>query len=173
MKEQPKTENISEKKELFDLIKRSMILTAALWVFFNFIIGIEVMPGIDMEPGIMPGDILIYYRPDRKAAIRDVIVLRKDDDIYVGRVVACGGDKVEITEGSSLMVNDNTVTEENIFFRTSVYEKITEYPVILSSDECFVLSDMREGGRDSRYYGPVNKDEIMGTVIGLYRRRGI
>ena len=40
----------------------------------------------------------------------------------------------------------------------------------LKENEVFVLGDMRKGAKDSRYFGPVEKEEIKGKVFALYRR---
>lgn len=37
----------------------------------------------------------------------------------------------------------------------------------------FLLADLREGGKDSRILGPVNRSEIQGKVMTVIRRRGI
>ncbi len=157
-------------KEFLELAKTFIYMCAVIWFLFGFVIGITIAPNEDMEPGIITGDIVIYYRIDKRPDIRDIIVLNKNDTEYIGRVVASGGDKVEITKESALMINDNNVYEENILSGTPLYEGFLEYPVVLGSTECFVLSDRREGGEDSRYYGPVEFQEIKGTVIGRFRR---
>lgn len=156
-------------KEYLDLGRNLLGLMAILWVLFNFVIGVEMMPNDDMRPGTKAGDILIFSRTDRLPDIRDIVVIKKNDTVYIGRVVAAGGDKVEITKDSILMVNDNIVTEENIQ-NTPPYEGFLDYPLVLKDKECFLLSDRREGGEDSRYYGPVKYEEILGTVVGQYRR---
>ena len=156
-------------KEFLDFARNLIGLMAILWILLGFVIGIEMMPNDDMRPGTRAGDILIYSRMDRVPDISDILVIKKNDMVYIGRVAATGGDKVEITNDSILMVNDNTVTEENIR-QTPRYEGFLDYPLVLDDRECFVLSDRREGGEDSRFYGPVSYDEILGTVIGQYRR---
>lgn len=157
-------------KEYLDHIRYLIGLCAVLWILFGFVIGIKFAPNEDMKPGICAGDLVFYYRIDKRPDIREMIIFKKNDIEYFGRVIAAGGDKVEITKDSVLMVNDSTFFEENITCGTPRYEGFTDYPLILEADEFFVLCDRREGGEDSRYYGPVKSDEIMGTVIGLYRR---
>ena len=160
-------------KEFLELVRRMIILIVILWAVFYFLIGIKMIPNDDMRPGLGAGDIALYYRLMDRPRARDVVVLKKNDTEYVGRVIACGGDKVEITDDSVLMVNDNMIVEEYIFSETSYYEGFVDYPVALKEDECFILCDKREGGEDSRYYGAVRYEEIEGVVIGIYRRNGI
>jgi len=160
-------------KEFLDLMRNLAGAAAVLWILFGFVIGITVVSDESMKPGMRAGDVIVYYRLGKAPHVRDIIVLKKNNKEYVGRVVAAGGDKVEINDDSGLMVNDSIVSEDGIYGNTMVYEGYTDYPLPLASDEYFVLSDSREGSEDSRYYGPVEKDEILGTVIGMYRRGSV
>ena len=151
------------------------ILLLVLWVLFFFIIGVVRMPSTDMYPRIDAGDLLVYYRLDKDVKAQDVIVIEKTvpemegKQRIVSRVIAVAGDRVEITDDAHVMVNGNVLVESNIFYPTSRYEGFTEYPLTLKEGECFVLSDSRNGGMDSRFFGPVKKDEIKGTVITIMR----
>ena len=80
---------------------------------------------------------------------------------------------MEITDTEQLKVNEIPVLEQNIFYPTSRYVGFTEYPLKLEEGECFVLADNRVGGTDSRYFGAVDKSEILGTVITIVRRNGL
>ena len=68
-------------------------------------------------------------------------------------------DTVEIKNGK-IYVNDEEIEEEYAYGQTSDYDKIT-----LGDDEYFILGDNRPISKDSRYFGPVKKDEIIGKVI--------
>ena len=50
---------------------------------------------------------------------------------------------------------------------------VAEYPLTLSEGEYFVLADYRNGGADSRFFGAVKEDEILGTVITILRRNNL
>ena len=93
--------------------------------------------------------------------------------LFVCRIVAGPGDTVEINSSETLIVNGNTVIEPNIFYRTPLYEGFVEYPLTLGEGQYFVLADSRNGGADSRFTGPVNEDEILGTVITILRRNNL
>lgn len=151
-------------------IFRLLALIIIIWVIFFLLLGLMVMPNGDMYPRIDAGDLLLFYRLDKDVKTQDVIVFTKNDTRYVGRVVAVGGETVDIPEMGGLVVNGNSVQESNIFYSTLSYEGYTEYPVTLGADECFVLSDYRRGAEDSRYFGPVAKSDIAGTVITVLRR---
>ena len=92
---------------------------------------------------------------------------------FVCRVVACPGDTVEITEERGLTVNGNSLVETNIYAPTLPYEGYVDYPVKLGAGEFFVLADSRNGGVDSRNFGVVKQDEILGIVITILRRNNL
>ena len=93
--------------------------------------------------------------------------------LFVSRVIAVQGDTVEITQEGQLLVNGNAVIETNIFYPTTLYVGFTEYPITLGPGECFVLADQRNGGADSRFFGPVKEEEIQGTVFTIMRRNNL
>ena len=116
---------------------------------------------------------MLYYRLDRTPGDRAVVVFEKEGKTYVGRVVARGGDAVEIREDALLQINGNAIVENEIYYSTEPYEEGIKYPVTLTDEEVFILCDYREGAKDSRYFGPVTKKELKGTVITAIRRSGI
>lgn len=66
-------------------------------------------------PRISAGDLLLYYRLEKNFNSGDVLVFRKQGKISTGRVVAHGGDSVEITGDGELKVNGSIVIETNVF----------------------------------------------------------
>ena len=161
-------------------VLRVLILLLVLWVLFFRIVGLTHMPSTDMYPRLDAGDLVLFYRLDKDVQAQDVIVLEKttpdsegEKQLFICRVAAVSGDTVEINDSGRLIVNGNTMVESNIFYSTPPYDGYTEYPLTLGEGECFVLADMRNGGTDSRYFGPVQKNEILGTVITILRRNNL
>lgn len=161
------------------LLLRLAIFLLVLWVLFFVIIGVMRMPSPDMYPRIDSGDLVLYYRLDKDVRAQDVIVIEKEvptlsgKQLMILRVVAVAGDTVEISEGDRLIVNGNTMIETNIFYGTPRFESQVDFPLTLQEGECFVLADSRQNGTDSRFFGPVQKDEILGTVITIIRRNNL
>ena len=96
-----------------------------------------------------------------------------EKSLFICRVVAAAGDTVEISEGERLLVNGNAVIETGIFYNTPEYLGFVEYPLKLEEGEYFVLADYRNGGADSRFFGAVREEEILGTVITIMRRNNL
>ena len=143
---------------------RLAIFLLVLWVLFFQIVGITICSSGDMHPRIDLGDVIVIEKALDGSAEPKVMVLR---------VVAVAGDTVEITEDGHVMVNGNSLIEPDIYYSTPRYEQFSDYPLTLGQGQCFVLADSRGDGVDSRYFGPVEADEILGTVITIARRNNL
>ena len=154
---------------LVKLVAIILLLVILLAYFF----GITPMENDDMSPRISAGDLLLYYRLADDYVTGDVMVFEKNGQQYVGRIVAQGGDTVQVTDQATLVINGSTVLESDIYYTTPKYDNGPTYPLTLAADEYFILCDYREGARDSRYFGPVSQSEVKGKVITVVRRSDI
>ena len=152
------------------------IFLLVVWILFFKIIGITHMPNLDMTPRVDGGDLLIFYRLDKNASFQELVVFEKkipDETkkrLMVGRVIGAPGDTIDISDSNRPIVNGNTLVEDMIFYDTPKRDERVNYPITLGADEYFILVDNRKEGLDSRYFGPVKKKEILGTVINVIRR---
>ena len=159
------------KEEIKSFFFRLIILLLFLWLIFGVCFGVAPVRNGDMFPRISAGDLMLYYRLERDYNSQDVIVYEKDGQSRVGRVIAHGGDTVEITGEGEIKINGSIVMESNIFYDTYPYEgDSVTYPITLAAEEVFVLGDNRQGAKDSRYYGAITSNEIKGKVITILRR---
>ena len=166
-------------RALRSFLFRTVALVLVIYVLFFHIVGITTMPSRDMYPRLDAGDLLLYYRLERSPKAQDIVVIEKVADRgekpqrFVCRVVAAPGETVEVSAEKGLCVNGNSMIENNIFYPTDAYENSTEYPLKLGEGEYFVMADRRNGGMDSRYFGPVKQEEIQGVVITILRRNNL
>ncbi|MBR5917577.1 MAG: signal peptidase I [Lachnospiraceae bacterium] len=153
-----------------------VIFLLVVWILFFKIIGITHMPNLDMTPRVDGGDLLIFYRLDKDASFQEVVVFEKkipDETkkrLMVGCVIGAPGDTIDISESNRPIVNGNVLMEDMIFYDTPKRDERVNYPITLGEDEYFILVDNRKEGLDSRYFGPVKKKELLGTVINVIRR---
>ena len=160
-------------RALRNFLVRLFLLITVIGILFGVVFGLTPMANADMQPAVCAGDLMLYYRLDKNLKSDDVVVFQKEGIQYTGRIVAVPGDVVEITDESELMVNKNTVMEDNIFYTTPAYDSEVECPLALKEDQYFILCDNREGAKDSRSFGVVDTSEIKGKVITIVRRSGI
>ena len=160
-------------REIKSFFLRLAAMIIMLYVLFGVVFGVRAMPNDDMKPRISAGDLLLYYRLENRYVANDVVVFEKDGKTYTGRIIAQGGDTVEITDNASLVVNNSSVVENDIYYSTPKYDTDISYPLTLAADEYFILCDYRTGAKDSRAFGAVKRSEFKGKVITVLRRSGL
>ena len=115
--------------------------------------------GSSMDKTLSDGEIMILYKQghiDRE----DIVVIDKsvEGSYIIKRVIAMPGEKIKC-EDNTIYINGDKYADEFAFGQTFDFEEIT-----LKNDEYFVLGDNRLVSKDSRYFGPINSKNIMGTT---------
>lgn len=162
----------SIKDDVLFLVLKIVVFLALIAIMFFFVFGIFRCGDNMMSPAFKDGDLAIYYRLQKEFQPLDVVVIEKDGETQIRRVVAKSGDSVEITE-DGLKINGYLQQETEIYTETLPYTEGIAFPITLGENEYFVLGDNRSNAKDSRIYGAVKKEEIKGTVITLLRHRGV
>lgn len=161
------------REEIKSFLSKLLWMAILLYLLFGVVFGITPMRNNDMQPKISSGDLMLYYRLEDNLRPQDVVVFEKEGREYVGRVIARNGDTVEITEESRVKINGSMVIETDIYYSTPQYDSDITYPITLTETQYFILCDFREGGRDSRYFGAVEFEEMKGKVLAIIRRSGL
>ena len=164
---------LADYEDVKSFISKLIWMAVLLVILFGVFFGVTRMNDNDMSPRISSGDVLFYYRLGNNFRTQDVVVFEKDGTQYVGRIVAQGGDSVEVTDESTLKINGSTMVESDIFYSTPKYGDEVEYPLELAEDQYFILCDYRDGAKDSRYFGAVENSEIKGKVLAVLRRSNL
>lgn len=162
-----------DRRDIAGFLARLAFFVVTLWLLLGVVLGVGPVTTGEMAPRICSGDVMLYWRLSQSFNEGDAVVYTADGEERLGRVVARPGDEVTITESGELMVNGAVVVESDITTPTPRYESAVDYPVHLGTDELFVLADLREGGHDSRLYGPIARSQIKGNVISVLRRSNL
>jgi len=157
-------------KDLLELFLKIGSLVVAFLLLFTFIFGMYRNVDGDMYPAVKDGDLVIFYRLDHHYTASECLVLDYQGKRQVRRVIAVAGDTVDITE-EGLFINGVLQYEPNIYESTFRYENGMDFPVTLQESEVFVLGDARDNATDSRMYGPIKIEDVLGKVMMIIRRR--
>jgi signal peptidase I len=161
-----------QKETVLQFIVKLCLVLLVVWGLFTFMFGIRQVSGENMYPRLRDGDLILYYRLKQNYQIGDVVTFKLKDTTFWARIVAQGGDVVEVTEDGKLLVNGN-LQQEEIFYPTEPQDGDVTYPYTVEEDSYFVLCDYRTISFDSRTYGAIPKKDLDGKVITVFRRQEI
>jgi signal peptidase I len=170
---------------LIDGVETLLIAAAIFLVIYAFLFRPFNVDGQSMYPNFHNGeyvitnligfeDFKIYHASFGTLKLGDVVVFIAPPDPtkdYIKRVIGVPGDKVMIKEGN-VYLNDK-ILNESVYLNSDVktYEGafLSEgQEVTVPADEYFVLGDNRPESSDSRTWGFVTKDEIIGKSMLVY-----
>ena len=139
------------------------VICILLPVFIILFIGpklvqVCVVNGHSMEPTLKEGSFGILAMNPLKIDRGDIVVVKlANDELIIKRVVGVPGDHV-IVENGIVLVNNEELEEDYV-----KYNSLLEYTdKFVGYDEYFILGDNRTDSLDSRYFGVISEDEILG-----------
>jgi len=131
-----------------------------------FFVRLPQVSGLSMEPHIHSGEyVAINTFAYRFMAPRrgDIVAFHRDNDargVFIKRVIAIPGDRVEIARGR-VYVNGTPLEEPYVQHGDDRSVSALTVP----AGTVYVLGDNRPASEDSRTFGPVQDDRLMGRAI--------
>ncbi|TSC61019.1 MAG: signal peptidase I [Parcubacteria group bacterium Gr01-1014_107] len=161
------------KKEFFKELLRFTIIAFLIVIPFRWFIAQPfIVNGASMEPTFHPGEYLIVdqlsYRIFEEPGRGAVIIFRYPQDpskFFIKRVIGLPGETLEI-RGKEIRITNSehpdsfSLAEEYILHGRDEYQK-----VVLKDDEYFVMGDNRPFSSDSRIWGPLKENLIVGRPL--------
>jgi len=141
-----------------------IVLPIRIFLFQPFIV-----KGQSMEPNFENGDYLIvdeityrFKKPERGEIIVFKLPQRQR---LIKRIIGLPGETIEISGGKIKIINSKGefILDEKKYLSST--DSFGELKISLKENEYFVLGDNRLHSLDSRIFGPVKKDQIVGRVI--------
>ncbi len=162
---------IREGREWANSIIVALVLTL---IIRTFVVQAFKIPSGSMRPTLLEGDKLFvnkYIYRFKSPTAGDIVVFRYPVDPkkdFIKRLVASGGDQVEIRDGK-IYVNGKVLDDPETFGKFYYYNhdpyggpgEVIKVP----ADNYFVLGDNSANSTDSRFWGFVPKKNVLGKAI--------
>lgn len=162
-------------RDLYDWVQSlvgSVLVVVAIFTFGIRMLGVD---GHSMLNTLQHGDRLLvlnsmFYHDYRYG---DIVILRKDgvfdNDPIVKRVIAVGGQTVDIDFNAGIVYVDGEALKEDYVREPTYTAEGTEFPLTVPEGSIFVMGDNRNGSSDSRDYrlGTVDTRYVIGKAAFL------
>lgn len=178
-KKKNKTKNNSLAKDILSTLLYIAFLFVAFFVIQRYFYEPVVVDGDSMEPTLNHGDYLLLNKFSDIERF-DIVVFPPPDEeeetLYIKRVIGLPGDTVEY-RNDELYINGEEIEEDFLEYSS---DDLDFYPsgnfsllTLLGEEEVppgqyFVLGDNRLNSRDSRSFGFVDEESIIGKVSLRY-----
>jgi len=165
----------------------SIVIAAAIAIFIRtFFFQIYKIPTTSMVPTLKPGDKIFVskltygpkipftdlrlpgFREPQRGEVVVFIPPNERDKAYIKRLIGLGGDHIRIKDGN-IYINGKRVTEPRI--AGNFYYNEGKYGVgeiVVPQGKYFFLGDNSLSSLDSRFWGFVDKKDIIGKAIFIW-----
>ncbi len=180
-----------KKKNIFKEYIEPIVIAILIALFIRaFIVQAFKIPSSSMEPTLLVGDHLLvtkfiygikipftdkklfqFMNPKRGDII--VFIYPKDrSKDFIKRVIGTEGEKVQIIE-KKIYINDQQIPDPWGHFKKRVpswfLQTVENYgPVVVPKDSLFVMGDNRDNSEDSRFWGFLPLNNVLGKAFIIY-----
>lgn len=159
--------------EVWEIVRILLISLAIVIPIRYFIVQPFVVRGASMEPNFTDREYLVvdeasyYFRPPARG---EVIIFRYPRDtsqFFIKRIIGLPGEKVTIQKGRIMIANahypDGFTLEEP--YLDPALKTYPDVQYALGGDEYFVLGDNRNASLDSRVWGVLPRNLMVGRAV--------
>jgi signal peptidase I len=141
----------------------------AYFLVSHYILMAVEIKGVSMMPTLLDGQRYVLYRCAylfRAPRKSEIVVIRDPEDhgLSIKRIVGLPGETVQVRR-NGVYINDQKLSEPYLVSKYVLWPRYaTTRPVQVPKDCYFVLGDNRDNSADSRIYGPVPRNAVLGVV---------
>ena len=164
----PEAARQHQRSHLLREIIETVLLTVVIFLLVNAATGRFRIEGKSMEPNLHDGEYVLidkisylFHPPERGDVI--VFLPPNEERDYIKRVIGVPGDMVEIKDGQ-VYVNGAALDEPYLMSSTNS----TSQPYQVAEGHYFVMGDNRNNSSDSRSFGAIVPQSIVGRAWLVY-----
>ena len=165
------TPPISVASQVAQFIVLTTLAVAGYLFVSHFILQAVRVDGVSMVPTLHNADQyylkrwVYYVRPPQRG---DIVVIKDPTDggFAVKRIIATSGESLFLSKSGSVFVNGKQLFEPYLKpgTATRTCAKAPEEMISCGEGKFFVMGDNRDNSFDSRYYGPIPRQNILGVI---------
>ncbi len=130
-----------------------------------FFISFSRVSGTSMNPNLKNNDIILVNKITKKIERFDVVLIKVEDTVFIKRIIGMPNEEIKYVN-NKLYVDDLKINEP--FLESNIKTNdFTIYDISskLEDDKYLVLGDNRNNSIDSRIFGLISSEDIIGKVI--------
>jgi len=181
-KEARKVTNRRELKPLWrEYLETAIVALLAAILLRVFVVSAYRVSSESMRDSLYEGDYIfvnkLAYSYGGDPRVGDIIVFRypnNPEKEYIKRITAVGGDAVQVAD-KIVYVNEDvapiplhSINTDKRIIPADLSFRDNFGPYEVPPNEYFVLGDNRDDSRDSRFWGSVPRDHIIGKAVFIY-----
>ena len=163
-------------KSLLDIVEVVFISSSITILTFLFlaqpleVTGESMLPTFQDKEQIIVEKVSIKYKPLERGEITVVGHPDNQQVFLIKRVIGLPGETIHFNEGD-VFINGEILLEPYLNENTLTWGKtyiVDGESITLNEDEYVMLGDNRDNSLDSRSYGPVSKENLVGRSFVVY-----
>ena len=151
---------------IFDFLELFVFTLAVVVLLLSFFFRHSVVDGDSMLGTLHNGEHLIisdlFYSPSRG----DIVVFEDHSTGFkkplIKRIIGVGGDEIRIS-GKKVYLNGELLEEDYVY--VDGYQNDASIVLVVPEGELFVMGDHRNESSDSRMFGTISEDAVIGRVV--------
>lgn len=155
--------------EMADILVTALLVILVIFTFLFRLVGVE---GTSMLPTLEGSDrLLVSSSQYEEPQYKDIVIVTQPNifnEPIVKRVIATGGQKVDIDFQKGIVYVDDKPLDEPYVNAPTLTKEGVEFPVTVPEGHIFVMGDNRNGSTDSRspQIGFIDERYVLGKVAG-------
>lgn len=155
---------------LWEVLEVVVIAVATVFAIRTFLLQPFLVSGASMEPNFREGDYLfvdrLTYRV-REPIRGETVVFRYPEEpstFFIKRIIGLPGEVIRIENGTIWVSRGDEEQELGEVYLSPEYRGSGSFRTTLGTDEYFVMGDNRNASFDSRNWGSLPEENIIGIV---------